>query len=316
MKSRTLLCAAAALLALGTAAQAGELTSAKPLKVGMSVGSLSHPYFAASIAGARDEITRLNSSSSLTTVGCDWDLGKQDNQISNFIVSGSNVMLINAADPKAIGPSVQRAKAAGLVVAAFDVTAAGADVAVMTDNTKAGYLSCKELAQQIGHKGDVVIINGPPVSSVLDRVAGCKKALAEDLAINVVSDNQNPGAGRDGGLAAMQTFLTRYSHIDGVFAINDEQAIGADLAAKQLQRSEVKIAAVDGSPAGLAAMRSGDSRIVATAAQDPYEMAAEAIDLAAEILNGGNPANRTVLLEPKLITAKNIDGVEGWPAHR
>ena len=201
------------------------MAETKPLKVGMSVGSLGHPYFTASVAGAKDEAKTLSPDGSFTVVSAEWDLGKQDNQITDFISAGDNVILLNAADPKAIAPSVQRARAAGIVVAAFDVVAAGADITVMTDNVKAGEISCAELAKQIGGKGNVVVINGPPVSSVIDRIAGCKAALSKNPDIKIVSDNQNP-AGRDGGLKAMKDFMTRFDHIDGVFAINDEQAIG------------------------------------------------------------------------------------------
>ena len=201
-------------------------------------------------------------------------------------------------------------------MAAFDVGAEGADVTVMTDNVKAGNISCAELARQINGKGNVVIINGPPVTSVVDRIAGCKSALEKFPDIKIVSDNQNPGAGRDGGFKAMQDFLTRFEHIDGVFAINDDQAIGADLAAAQAKRSEMKIAAVDGSPAGVDALRSGTSRLVVTASQDPYAMAAQAVDLGVEILQGKKPDQPIVLLEPKLVTAANAATTIGWPQHK
>ena len=46
----------------------------------------------------------------------------------------------------------------------------------------------------------------------------------------------------------MQGHLTRYDEIDAVFTINDPQAIGSDLAAKQIGRSEIVIASVDGAP--------------------------------------------------------------------
>ena len=287
----------------------------KPLKVGMSVGSLGHPYFTASIAGAKDEAKTLSPDGTFTVVSSEWDLGKQDNQMTDFISAGDNLILLNAADPKAIAPSVQRAKAAGIVVAAFDV-AAPVRHAAMTDNVKAGEISCAELAKQIGGKGSVVIINGPPVSSVIDRIAGCKAALSKSPDIKIVSDNQNPGAGRDAGLKAMQDFMTRFDHIDGVFAINDEQAIGADLAAKQAKRSEMKIAAVDGSPAGIDALKSGTSLIVATASQDPYAMAARALEIGSKIVGGVKTASPIELLEPKLVTAANAASTVGWPQHK
>lgn len=46
----------------------------------------------------------------------------------------------------------------------------------------------------------------------------------------------------------MTSLLAVNPKIDGVFAINDPTAIGADLAAKQAQRNEFFIVGVDGSP--------------------------------------------------------------------
>lgn len=295
-------------LTMATGAMAADVP-----KIGMSVGSMGHPFFVATIAGAKAEAAAISPSASITSVASDWDLNKQDSQIDSFISAGNNLILLNAADPKAIAPAVSRAKAAGIVVAAFDVAAEGADVTVMTDNRKAGSLACEELAKQIGNKGRVVIINGPPVSSVIDRVGGCTDTLAKFPEIKVVSENQNPGAGRDGGFAAMQAYITRFSEIDGVFAINDEQAIGADLAAKQQNRSEMKIAAVDGSPEVVGMLREGSSRIIATSAQDPYEMAVQAVHLGWDAVNGKKPEQAIVLLSPSLVTAENAKSVEGWP---
>ena len=46
----------------------------------------------------------------------------------------------------------------------------------------------------------------------------------------------------------MQGYLTRFPDIAGVFTINDPQAIGSDLAAKQLNRTGIVITSVDGAP--------------------------------------------------------------------
>ena len=46
----------------------------------------------------------------------------------------------------------------------------------------------------------------------------------------------------------MQGHLTRFPDVDAVFTINDPQAIGSDLAAKQLNRSGIVITSVDGAP--------------------------------------------------------------------
>src|SRR5690242_6827842 len=130
-------------LTLGLAVAAG-LTGAAHAKdltnVGISVGSLGNPFFVATIKGIEDKAKAVNPNVKVNAASSDYDLNKQFTQIDNFIAAGTNVIMINAVDPVAVEPSVKRAQAAGVVVAAFDVAAAGADVTVMTDNVKAGEL--------------------------------------------------------------------------------------------------------------------------------------------------------------------------------
>jgi len=310
---RTLLAAAALALAAGLAGPA----NAQDLKsVGISVGSLGNPFFVATIKGIEDKAKGINPNVKVTSVSSDYDLNKQFTQIDNFIAAGTNVIMLNAVDPVAIEPAVKRAQAAGVVVAAFDVAAAGADVTVMTDNVKAGEIACQYLADHLKGKGDVIIVNGPQVSSIVDRVKGCKQVFAKHPDIKILSDNQDGKGSREGGLAVAQTLLTRFPKVDAIFAINDPTAIGVSLAARQLNRKEFIITAVDGAPDIEAELKSGTSLIKASSSQDPYVMAGQALELGAGILSGKKPAQSVILLEPKLITSENVGQYKGWTAAR
>ncbi|AZV19802.1 ABC transporter [Mesorhizobium sp. M7A.T.Ca.TU.009.01.3.2] len=291
--------------------------SAKDLnKVGISVGLLGNPFFVATIKGIEDAAKKINPKVEVTSVSADYDLNKQVSQVDSFIAAGVDVIMLNAVDAKAIAPAVKKAQAAGIVVAAFDVSAPGADVTVMTNNVKAGEEACQYLVDHTGGKGDYVILNGPASSSILERVKGCKNVLAQHPDIKILSDDQNAEGSRDGGLKVFQSLLTRFDKIDAVFAINDPTAIGAQLAAKQLNRSEFIFTAVDGAPDIEKELSSGTSMIKASASQDPYVMAGQSLTMAAELLAGKKPAEPTVLLDPKLITAENLKDYKGWTAAR
>ncbi|TPK57551.1 substrate-binding domain-containing protein [Mesorhizobium sp. B2-4-19] len=289
--------------------------SAKDLnKVGISVGLLGNPFFVATIKGI--EAKKINPKVEVTSVSADYDLNKQVSQVDSFIAAGVDVIMLNAVDAKAIAPAVKKAQAAGIIVAAFDVSAPGADVTVMTNNVKAGEEACQYLVDHTGGKGDYVILNGPASSSILERVKGCKNVLSQHSDIKILSDDQNAEGSRDGGLKVFQSLLTRFDKIDAVFAINDPTAIGAQLAAKQLNRSEFIFTAVDGAPDIEKELSSGASMIKASASQDPYVMAGQSLTMAAELLAGKKPAEATVLLDPKLITAENLKDYKGWTAAR
>lgn len=306
-----LLCGVALAAAVIAPASAKDLN-----KVGISVGLLGNPFFVATIKGIEDAAKKINPNVQVTSVSADYDLNKQVSQVDSFIAAGVDVIMLNAVDAKAIAPAVKKAQAAGIVVAAFDVSAPGADVTVMTNNVKAGEEACQYLVDHTGGKGDYVILNGPASSSILERVKGCKDVLAKHPDIKILSDDQKAEGSRDGGLKVFQSLLTRFDKIDAVFAINDPTAIGAQLAAKQLNRSEFIFTAVDGAPDIEKELASGTSMIKASASQDPYVMAGQSLTMAADLLAGKKPAEPTVLLDPKLITADNLKDYKGWTAAR
>ena len=300
--------AALALLPLAAGAQDKELTS-----VGLTVGSLGNPFFVAMQKGATDKLHEINPDGNLIAASSDYDLNKQFTQIDNFIASGVQMILLNAADPQAILPAVKRAQAAGIVVVAVDVAAAGADATVMTDNVQAGQIACQYMVDAIGGKGNVIIENGPQVSSVIDRVKGCEGVLSQHQDIEVLSDDQNGQGSREGGLNVMQGYLTRFSDIAGLFAINDPQAVGSDLAAKQLNRQDIVITSVDGAPDIEQALKS-DTLIQASASQDPYTMAQTALEIGVKLMNGEEVEETTVLIPSELVTRDNVDQYQGWTA--
>lgn len=313
--NKIMLTAMAGLIAstgLASVAQAQDL----PERVGITVGTLGNPFFVPLVKGAEDRIIEAAPDANVTVVGADYDLNKQSSQIDSFISSGATLMILNAVDSVAVGPSVTRAKDAGMTVAAVDVTAAGADVTVRTDNVQAGLITCDFLAKQIEGKGDFVIINGPPVSSIIDRVTGCKQALEAYPDINLLSDNQDGKASRDGGFEVMQGLLTRFPHMDAVFGANDPTAIGAELAAKQFNRDEMIIGGVDGSPDFVEALQKDGTLLVASASQDPYHMAWQAADLGLKVMAGETPPDGEVLLQTELVTQENAAGWKGWDSER
>jgi len=305
-----LLFAGAALVMATGAAPAKELKA-----VGVTLGSLGNPFFVALTKGAEAKAKEINPNVKVTATSADYDLNKQFNQIDNFIASGVDIILLNAADPKAIISAVKRAQAAGIVVVAVDVAAAGADATVQTNNVQAGQIACQFMADKIGGKGNVIIQNGPQVSAVIDRVKGCKEVLSKQGGIKILSDDQDAKGGREGGLNVMQGHLTRFPEIAGVFTINDPQAIGADLAAKQLGRKGIVITSVDGAPDIEVALKN-DTSVAASASQDPYAMAQQAIAIGYDIMNGKKPETPVVLMPSSLITRDNVKDYKGWSAPR
>jgi len=299
-------------VALALSVGAAGVAEAKDLKkIGVSLGSMGNPFFVALAKGAEFEAKKTNPDVEVQAVGYDYDLGKQFTQIDNFIAAGVDMILLNPGDPKAIGPAIKKAQAAGIIVVAVDTAAEGADATVTTDNVQAGEIACKYIADKLGNKGNVVIVNGPQVSAVVDRVKGCHNVWDKLPDLKILSADQDAKGSRDGGLAVMQSLLTRFEKIDGVFAINDPTAIGADLAAKQTGRSGIVITSVDGAPDIVAALK-GNTLVEASSAQDPFFMARKAVQEGVGLLNGQKPAQDPTLIPSTLVTRDNVKDYKGW----
>ena len=297
---------------IALAALMSQAVEARELKaLGISMGSLGNPYFVTLADGATARAKELNPNVKVTSVSADYDLSKQFSQIDNFISSKVDLILINAVDPSAMASAIKKARNAGIVVVAVDVDANGVNATVQTDNVEAGKLACQFLVDKLSGKGNVIIQNGPQVTAVTDRVKGCKAALAGAPDIKVLSDDQDGKGSREGGLNVMQGYLTRFPKIDGLFAINDPQAIGSDLAAKQLKRGGIVITSVDGAPDIENALKT-DTLIQASASQDPWAMAQTAVNVGIDLLNDKAPAEAVTLLTPKLITRDNVGTYSGW----
>ena len=297
--------------ALPLAAQAQQQIKS----MGITLGSLGNPFFVSLAKGAEAKAKQFNPNVKITALSADYDLNKQFSQIDGFIAAGVNLILVNAVDAKAIEPALLKAKKAGIAVVGVDVAANGADATVQTNNVQAGEIACQYIVEKLGGKGNVIIQNGPQVSAVIDRVNGCKSVFKKSPDIKVLSDDQDGKGSREGGLNVMQSHLTRFPKIDAVFAINDPQAVGTDLAAKQLNRKNIIITSVDGAPDIETALKS-DTQVQASASQDPYMIAQKAVEIGQDVLNGKKPAQPMTLLPSTLITRANVKDYKGWSAPR
>ena len=301
-------------LATATVFGGGPTEEQGSLQVAATFGDLGNPFFFTMGQGVQDAARAIDPDARVTVVSSGYDLNTQTGQIDTFISAGVDIIVLNAADTAGIAPAVRRAKEAGIIVIAADVNAdGGVDATVTSNNYQAGTQAGEYIVERLGGQGNVVIINGPPVSAVIDRVRGAQDVFAQHPGINVLSDNQNAGGNREGGLRVMTDLLTAFDQIDAVFAINDPTGIGADLAIQQAGRAgEMFIVGVDGAPDAVVALNQAESDFVATPSQDPYEMARRAVEIANRILGGETLPDELILIPTALITRDNVAEYAGW----
>jgi ribose transport system substrate-binding protein len=108
------------------------------------------------------------------------DVAAQIAAINNFIDSGYDAIIVNAQNPKAFGPVIKRAKAAGVVLVAFDNILDTQDaINVDVDQKGLGVLWADWLIKHIPNGGKILEVRGVAGTSVdTDRHDGIHETLA------------------------------------------------------------------------------------------------------------------------------------------
>ncbi len=300
------------LVALILAACGGSTTTSGPKTIktiGMTVQAISNPFFVAMLHGAQAEAKKIGASVLLEDAN--HDLGVQTNEMDDFIQKHVDLILLNAVDSAGIAPAVQRAVQAGIPVIAVDVGAqGGVSATVASDNVAAGRLACQYMADRLKGQGKIAILDGPPVTAVTDRIKGCMAVLAATPGLQVMARQVGNGD-RTTGLELGTSILTANPHLDAIFAINDPEGLGVELAAKQANRKDLFIVAVDGSPDAVTSLKA-HGLFAATSAQSPYTIAITGVQLGEKILAGQKLDNTNIKVPVSLVTQDNVDSYGGW----
>ncbi|MBJ7539775.1 ABC transporter substrate-binding protein [Marinomonas transparens] len=289
-----------AALLLPISSQSSEPSNLR--SIGISVADLGNPYFVQLVESATAKAQELTGGPVKMLIRSDaYDLDRQIEQLNDFIEQDVDLIVLTAAEEYKVAAVVAKAQRAGIKVIAVDVNAKGADATITTDNVQAGVVACEKLAEKIGYKGNFVIVNGVLVSSVVERVAGCKSVLNKYPDIKLLSDRMNGTGSVGGGMEAMTYLMESYPHIDAVFTINDPTALGVLRAAKQAKRNEFLLASVDGAPFAEKMIKQQGSPWIATAVQRPALMAERAIEIAMALLEGREVPQRFILIPSVLV---------------
>ncbi|WP_329158185.1 substrate-binding domain-containing protein [Streptomyces sp. NBC_01717] len=272
-------------------------------KVGMSLSTLNNPFFVQMKAGAQAEAK--DAGIDLTVTDAQNDASQQANQLQNFTGAGMQSIIVNPVDSDAVGPAVRAANKAHIPVVAADRGVNKADTAtlVASDNVAGGRLAAKALAEKLGGKGDIVVLQGTAgTSASRERGKGFTEGLKAYPGIKVVA-SQPADFDRTKGLDVMTNLLQSHPRITGVFAENDEMALGAVKALGSKAGKSVDVVGFDGTPDGLKAVAAGT--LYASVAQQPKELGKIAVQNAVEAARG-KQVDSMVKVPVKVVTEKNV----------
>jgi fructose transport system substrate-binding protein len=294
----------------------GEASSASPgeIKVGLITKTETNPFFVKMKQGAQ-EAARAQGATLMTASGrFDGDNESQVTAIENMIAAGVKGILITPNDSKAIVPTLEKARAKGVLVISLDTPTepqSAADGLFATDNFKAGELiGAYAKAAMSGKTPKIATLDlAPGISVGKLRHDGFLKGFGINEGDPSVVCSQDTGGDQSKGQTAMENCLQKAPDINVVYTINEPAALGAFTALKAKGREkEVLIVSVDGGCTGVKAVKGG--QIAATSQQYPLKMAALGVEAVVQYAKGGAKASGYTDTGVTLISDQPQDGVE------
>ena len=264
-----------------------------------------NPNYTAFRLGADRAAARLGATTYHRIPAKPDDAEQQIEMLEAAIKDRPDSILLAVADDRVLGPTVQKINAAGIPYIAFvDRSPTGRAVTFIgSDDFAMGEATARYLAEKMGGKGKLVIIEGTegaPTSR--ERVAGFGRALKgyPDIAVlaSVSGRYQKPDA-----FKAMQKLLAQFPDIDAVLSANDSMAIGA-LDALDAASRKALVTGINGTIEAAQAIASG--RLLASEDYSGFDMGCIATEAAIRNLRG-QKVPEEILLPVKIIDRTNVD---------
>lgn len=278
----------------------GALDGASGKRILLAISTLNNPFFIEMRDGAEEAAKAAGVD--LQIVDAQDDPATQANQLADAVSQGFDAVVLNATDSDAVVPSVTALNNAGIPVIAVDRAVNGAKVEtyVASDNVELGRLGGEALIEAIGSQGPVAVLRGiSGLPSSNERFEGFNSAVDKSEGATVVAA-QGAEYDRARALDVMSNILQANPDIVGVFAENDEMALGAIQALGPRAGKDVFVVGIDGTPDALKAIKDGS--MYATVAQQASELGKAGVNQAIAFLSG-KKLQETTVVDVKVVKA-------------
>ncbi|MBI4048006.1 MAG: sugar ABC transporter substrate-binding protein [Devosia nanyangense] len=273
--------------------------------VGMKGPGAGNPFWAAVEKGAKDKGAELGVDVVVVAPPAESDVQAQITQIEDLIAQKVSGIALAPTDPNALAPVVDAAKAAGIPVVFVDTKGVNEGVTFIgTDNAVGAALAADFMCKNLPQGSEVAILQGLISQSTGQaRAEGSKKGL-EACGLKVVAE-QTAEWDRAKGQSVMENILTGNPNIKGVFASNDNMALGAVEALKAAAKlKDVMVVGFDANPDAAASILAGE--MTASIAQAPGNIGGFGVQALVD-LKAGKPIEPVIDTGTVLVTKDNAE---------
>jgi ribose transport system substrate-binding protein len=275
------------------------------LLVGFSNWSRSFEFYVDIETGMKEKADELGIE--LITQDANSDLTEQTKQLENYITRKVDGIIIVPIDSEAAGDEVQMVNDAGIPIVTLDIAVTGGGTVnshLESNNYMGGEKSADFIAEQLGGKGTVAVIDNPTITSLIARTDGFTNTIAEKYPDIEIVSIQSGDSDREKGMQVAENILQKYPDLDAIYCTNDAMGLGA-LQAVQAKGMKTIIIGFGAFEEALQEIKAG-SNYKASFSQEPTSMGKAAMEVMAKILRG-EEVESFIEVDVGLITAENVD---------
>jgi ribose transport system substrate-binding protein len=265
--------------------QKGGGTGGAKLRVAVILKTLSSTYWQTVLSGAQEAAAELGVELIPLGPPTEDDAIVQTNMVEDVITQKVDAIVFSPCQPEGAVTVLNKARDANIPVVVIDTPMPSAYTSAVTyigsNNYQIGVLGAKEMLKTLKTGNKVLVLEGAPGNvAMTERADGAEKTF-KDAGLNIVS-RQPAYSDRERAYSITQNVL-QTSDLDGVFAANDEQALGAYRAIVQSGKKAV-VVGVDGNPDAKESVDKGE--LFATVAQSADQMGYLGVKYAVQYAKG------------------------------
>jgi ribose transport system substrate-binding protein len=273
---------------------AGSVTAQDKHKIGILAPAVTHGWVAAVAYHAEARAEELSDQIEYR-IQTSSNAAEMTSQLDDLQTWGADAVV---AFPQWTGMEVpiQMAIQDGIEVVNFDIKIDVDGVyRVAGDNYDMGVQGAYYIADKIGEKGTVIILEVPTAGSVSElRKAGFLDTL-EEIGVDYELETYATKFTREAGLNDMSDILIRHDQIDAIYSMDDETSIGVLKAIEESGRKDIKVVTGGGGMQEYFEMMPQNEEIWIQSALYSPAMVKDAVDVAVQLLNGEDVSEETII---------------------
>jgi ribose transport system substrate-binding protein len=252
--------------------------------------------------GAKDNGWKAN------VVDTNGDVGALASRMEDVISSNVDAIVLVSTDPNQVKGQIQMAKEKNIPVFGCDSSyIEGMTLNATSDNEEMSKMMTQYLFDQMGGKGNLIVLTYRPHPGVLKRTVILDEMLKANPGIKVITEQEVKVPGPiESSRQQMENLLLSNAGDDAITAVWtgwDEPAIGAAQAIEAAGRENILVTGIDGNSQAVEMIEKG-SPIKATVKQNFSGMADIVIEQMGNVFKGEKVENTEMYAPAELIKAK------------